>query len=285
MTGSWQKPNEEDVVFYETHGWWVSSGSLSDEAIEDLLYGAERYYAGERDTAFPLELPTDWTPDKGDILRQNDYVSLQLDEFRDFLRTSPVAEAAAVLSRTKSIRLFHDQLLYKPPDVTGPKVSVGWHTDRAYWQTCTSASMISAWVPLQDCTIAMGPLMVIDKSHHWPDREEFRNFHTGDMTTLTAKQREAELEVEEVPFELRRGQVSFHHCMTMHGSYPNRTSTPRLAFAAHFQDESNRYRPARTASGKQVVHINDILCRKDSDGLPDYADPDICPLLWPRANG
>jgi ectoine hydroxylase-related dioxygenase (phytanoyl-CoA dioxygenase family) len=280
MKDDWTFPEKADVTFYEEHGWWVSPQCLSDSLIDELIYGAERYYANERDTPLAIDLPTDWTEEKGNILRQNDYVSLQMNEFRNILIESQLAATAGILAGTSSIRLFHDQLLYKPPGVEGPQASVGWHTDRAYWQTCTSTSMISAWIPLQDSTAEMGSLAVFDGSHLWEEDTSFRNFHSGDMTNLRQRLEDRGLPVQEKILELRKGQVSFHHCKTMHGSYPNRSPRPRLAFAVHFQDATNAYVAAQTVDGKQVIHFNDLLCRRDANNQPDYADPEICPLLW-----
>ena len=41
---------------------------------------------------------------------------------------------AAKLAGTEGIRLVHDQLIYKPPDV-GQASHIGWHQDLGYW-TC-----------------------------------------------------------------------------------------------------------------------------------------------------
>ena len=71
----------------------------------------------------------------------------------------------------------------------------------------------------------------------------------------------------------------------IHGSEVNRSQRARLALAVHFQDQPNRYVPHTDATGRPTVHINDLLCRKDSGGKPDYADPAICPVLWPGRKG
>jgi ectoine hydroxylase-related dioxygenase (phytanoyl-CoA dioxygenase family) len=37
-----------------------------------------------------------------------------------------------------------------------------------------------------------------------------------------------------VPAVLKRGQASFHHPLTVHGSFPNRSARPRRAVALNF---------------------------------------------------
>lgn len=81
-----------------------------------------------------------------------------------------------------------------------------------------------------------------------------------------------------VPATLRRGQVSFHHCRTIHGSGPNRSGQPRRSLAVHLQPDDNRFESAAPAAG----HRNDDLCRRTATGEPDYTDPELFPRLWPR---
>jgi ectoine hydroxylase-related dioxygenase (phytanoyl-CoA dioxygenase family) len=78
-----------------------------------------------------------------------------------------------------------------------------------------------------------------------------------------------------VPIELRRGQVSFHHCKTLHGSGPNLAAKPRRSLVVHFQPSDNEY----VERGR--YHPNDDLVAKTGSGFPDYSDPLICPPLFP----
>jgi ectoine hydroxylase-related dioxygenase (phytanoyl-CoA dioxygenase family) len=274
-------PTDDDVRFFRERGWYVSGTILSEEMIEDALYGIDRYYAGERDRTLPIRRGyLDWKPEHGDILRQNDYVSLQNDEIRDLVMTPVIGAIAARLAGATTVRLFHDQLIYKPP--TGhAETAVGWHSDRAYWQTCTSQRMLTAWVPFVQTSERSGTLTMIDGSHRWSDVERFDTFTDHDMRALESQFESHGVPAARVPMELTPGQASFHHCRTLHGSFPNRSATPRIALAIHMQDETNAYQRRLDAKGDPILHVNDVLCRSDEHGTPDYTDPDICPVLWP----
>lgn len=273
-------PSEEDVRFYQEHGWYVSPRILSEEQIEDALHGMKRFYAGERDHRLTIQRGyLDWTPEDGDVLRQNDYVSLQNDEIRDLVLAPVISAIAAKLSGAEAIRLFHDQLIYKPATGEAETV-VGWHSDRAYWQTCTSERMLTAWVPFVPTSARSGTLMMIDGSHRWPEVEEFATFNEHDLAALEGRLERQGRSLERVPMELEPGQMSFHHCRMLHGSMPNRSQDPRIALAIHFQDDTNAYQAAYDSSGAPMLHINDAMCRTRDDGTPDYADPDICPVLY-----
>ncbi|MES2639519.1 MAG: phytanoyl-CoA dioxygenase family protein [Myxococcota bacterium] len=277
-------PSEDDVTFYEQHGYYTSARIYADDELDDAVYGSERYYAGERDTVFPLRGGyLDWRPEDGEGLRQNDYVSLQNDEIRRLVEHPLLGAIAARLCReTESVRLFHDQLVYKPPGELEGTTIVGWHTDRAYWRTCTSDRMLTAWIPFHAVDARSGTLTVIDGSHRWEGAERLHTFRDKDLAGLASRMFPAGAGVREVPMTLARGAVSFHHCRLIHGSYPNRGVRPRVALAVHMQDAANRYIAHYDAAGNPILHINDTLCRKRADGDPDYADNNICPVVWAR---
>jgi len=275
-------PSTEDVEFYQEHGWWVAPEIIPDDVLDAALLGAERHYAGERD--HPLLITggyLDWRPEHGNVIRLNDYVSLQNDDLRELVSLPAIAATAARLARTESIRLFHDQLICKPTGLDPTESTVGWHVDAAYWQTCSSRHMLTAWIPFQECDDEIGALSFIDRSHIRSDTEWMKTFNEHDLQALERSFGAHGEPIRRVSLRLKRGQVSFHHCRTIHGSEANRSDRDRLALALHFQDHSNHYVSHTDASGKRTVHINDLLCRKDAQGNPDYSDPDICPLLWP----
>ena len=274
-------PTDEDIRSYHERGYWISPVVLSDEVLDDALHGVERHYAGERDAHLPLSGGyLDWSPEQREVLRLNDYVSMQNDELRDVVFQVVISAIAARLAGTTEIRLFHDQLVSKPAGQNVQEANIGWHVDAAYWQTCTSRSMLTAWVPFQDVTEEMGPITFIEGSHKWPDTEWMKTFNDRDLEKLEQSFTATGQTMKKVPVPMKRGQVSFHHCLTIHGGLPNRSATDRIALAIHLQDEANRYCRHVDENGKATLHINDLLCRKDADGSPDYSDPEVCPILW-----
>lgn len=276
-------PTGEDITFYRRHGWWVAPKVIPDDVLDTAVLGAERHYAGERD--YPLLITggyLDWRPEHGNVIRLNDYTSLQNDDIRQLVDLPEIAAIAGRLAQSESIRLFHDQLICKPAGLDADASRVGWHVDAAYWQTCSSRNMLTAWIPFQDCEDDIGALSFIDSSHLRSDTEWMKTFNEHDLRALERAfgAGEADAGSAKIALRMRRGQVSFHHCRTIHGSDANRSQRDRLALALHFQDHSNRYVRHVDSSGQRTVHINDLLCRKDERGDPDYSDPDICPVLW-----
>jgi ectoine hydroxylase-related dioxygenase (phytanoyl-CoA dioxygenase family) len=142
--------------------------------------------------------------------------------------------------------------------------------------------MLTAWIPFQNTTAEMGSLMVMDGSHRWSGNEWMATSHERDLEVLESRISSPTTELRKITIEIKRGQVSFHHCMAVHGSPPNRSTNTRVALAVHLQPGENRYTPAFSDSGRRIGHTNDLLCRTDEFGNPDYSDPRIFPVLWPQ---
>lgn len=272
-------PTEDDVRFYREHGYYLSKPIFTDEEIAAAVRGSERYYALDLDDPEVPALATvrpQRTPGPG--LRKNDYASFFSRDLGHLVRHPLLGAIAARLAETEEIRLWHDQLLYKPPQDPERKANVGWHTDRGYWKTCSSANMLTAWIPFHDCDEAMGTITMIDGSHLWPDNTDALDFFSNDLEGLEKRFNTGGKAVVKVPMNMKRGQVSFHHCLTIHGSGPNYTANPRRSIAVHLQDASNRWQEYHYADARLARHGNDDLVEK-IEGRPDYRDRNVCPRL------
>lgn len=273
-------PTDEEVRFYQTHGYYKSRVLFSEAEIDAALAASEEFYRGEVDGP-PLKGKTHlgWSPANGDVLRKNDHASFQKRGLARLTQSALLGAVAARLAQTSEIRLWHDQLLYKPVDQPDRKANVGWHTDRGYWKTCVSTNLITAWIPFHDCDSQMGTISMIEGSHLWPDNSETLDFFSNDLEGLESRFQTGGHEVIKVPMNLKKGEVSFHHCLTIHGSGPNRSSSPRRSIAVHLQDQANHWQEYHFGDGSLARHDNDDLVRKLSD-VPDYSDPAVCPVLW-----
>ena len=274
-------PTPEDIAFYEEHGWFITKKIIPDEIIDLAIAGSEKFYRGERDATLPVDTGySNWKLEDGDTLRNNEFVSLQKKELAQLALQPIIGAIAARLARTEEIRLLDDQLVYKPPQTKNS--TVGWHCDRAYWSTCSSHKLLTAWIPFHDVDEARGPLVVIDRSHKWSGLENMRFFNDPNLEKLADQLPIAKKEIVKVPMVMEKGQVSFHNCWTIHGSYPNRSDKFRLALAVHLQDRDNCYRPFTNKQGKEIHIFDERLCRKLANGDPDFSDPAVFPILRPK---
>ncbi len=279
-------PTDEDVASYEALGYYVSKPGVIPEQVLDLARrGSERLYAGDVDRPLPIASGYSRSVRIDEVTPRNDeFVSLQIDELAAFVRHPLIGAIAARLARAESIRLLDDQLVWKPsrPGAAASTVT-GWHSDGAYWSTCSSTRLLTAWVPLHDIAPDGAPLVVMARSHRWNGVRHLRQFNVPDLDALQAKLRAEGHDVEVVPLALRSGQVSFHHMWTVHGSLPNTSGGPRLSYAIHLQDGGNAYRPYRTPEGREIHIFDESLCRRTAAGDPDFTDPAVFPELWRSA--
>lgn len=275
-------PTEEDVAFYEEHGWFISKKVIPDEVLDEAMQGSEKFYRSERDATLPYSTGySDWKPGDGDAVRNNQHVSYRKKELRQLALQPIIGAIAARLAKTTEIRLFEDTLIYKAPITNGDEKGgiVGWHTDYSYSSNCTSNKMLSAWIPFHDIDQDRAPLVVLDGSHKWCGTEHMRCFNNQDLKEIEQKFTQKGREIFEVPIIMKKGQISFHHSYTIHGSYRNYSNSARLAFALYLQDYANRYQPFWN-NGEQIHHFLDRVCRKQPNGDPDYTDPAVFPVLW-----
>jgi hypothetical protein len=131
--GSLPVPTAEQVTAYRRDGFLVVRDLVPAAVLDAAERGMQRFYAGDHDRPFPGRTrydDADWSPDDGpDVLRKNDYASRMVDELATLVTWPGIARFAAELAGASGIRLWHDQLLYKPPAPASERTTegnVGW---------------------------------------------------------------------------------------------------------------------------------------------------------------
>ena len=277
-------PTEADILQYEKSGYYISPVVLSTELLEKAELGVEALYRGEKNRECPeiIGLAND-VFDDSKALMNNEYVRFQRTEIWNVISEPIVAAIAARLARTDEIRLFADALMCKFPAKENNLGTFGWHTDKAYWPTCTSNDMLTAWIPFQDTTSDMGPMHVIEGSHHWVMNDELRKHCSvvnPNLNEFETYLKNSGKQYESIPVTLKKGQISFHNSNVFHGSPTNFSNRRRMALIAHLQDRKNKYRSAFDANGRKIVIGYDKMCGRDKNDNPDYRDQQFFPVLW-----
>ncbi len=164
------------------------------------------------------------------------------DLFRAHLYNPAICEMVARLMDADVVRVWHDQVQYKPSRIGGP---TNWHQDHPYWPIIQPADLISAWVALEDADVENGCMWMVPGSHRWgphkggtigTNLEDFSP--TPDLSLLPPG-----IDVTPVPCSVKAGEVMFHHCLTWHGSPPNNSDRGRPAIAVHYMPGYTRYEP------------------------------------------
>lgn len=153
--------------------------------------------------------------------------------FRALVTNPQLAEMAAQLTGAKELRIWHDQVQYKPKALGG---RLGWHQDSPLWQNLMPKDQqITAWIALDDAEADNGCMYMVPGSHKWGDKMQTIHDMAGQGYQLPERF-EGEL-LQLIMCPVRRGHVHFHHSLTWHGSGPNHSNRPRRAIGVHFMTE------------------------------------------------
>ncbi|MBI4427674.1 MAG: phytanoyl-CoA dioxygenase family protein [Ignavibacteriales bacterium] len=264
-------PTAEDIAFYNKNGYWLSPKLFSDKELEQFREHHARVVAGEYETKRP---PLSRDPEPGDTSKlvqvNNAYWT---DATIAKLTLHPlIGQIAARLSGVRGIRLWHDQLLYKPPQ-SGKAGNIGWHQDLGYWKCLDKSKAITAWVALEDVDEENGCMEVVPGSHLWGPLGEDHFYHQDVEEQIKRIEEKTGQRFSTAPCVLKAGCVSFHHCVTIHGSRANLSRRPRISLAIHLIADGTRYKAGTTSDD----HTSNTLLHP-ADGEP-YAGP-YFPVLF-----
>ncbi|XP_055865674.1 phytanoyl-CoA dioxygenase domain-containing protein 1-like [Biomphalaria glabrata] len=133
------------------------------------------------------------------------------------------------------VRFWHDQLFAKPAKHGGV---VAWHQDYSYWTRTRPMQHITVHIALEDQTEDNGTIQYIPGSHRWNRNGEplpILDFNFKDMEIIKSILTPEELEqFKPEPANLHKGEASFHHALSVHGSYENRSDQPRRAAVLNY---------------------------------------------------
>ena len=156
--------------------------------------------------------------------------------FKKLVTLPQIAAMAAQLSGAKQLRIWHDQIQYKPKELGG---RLHWHQDSPLWATLQPKDgQLSAWVALDDAEADNGCMYMVPGSHRWGNRQKLLD------TFPQGGQLPEEFEGHPLHFMMcpvKKGHVHFHHSLTWHGSGTNHSKRPRRAIAIHFMTEQTTY--------------------------------------------
>ena len=248
--------NEQQVAFFKEQGYVLGGRVLSDDQIEQLR--AETLCViGQKDDKTvkqPVMCHNMGRPEAPVWQIVNIWMASQ--PFLKHALSNPTVceEVAQLHDGAESLRIWHDQIQYKPAGQGGVNM---WHQDSPYWGILTPKhAQVTAWVALDDVDESNGCMSMVPRSHLWGNAIQF--LHTlkqfDDMRS-TKEWDGHPIEVKYAP--VKKGHVHYHHSLTWHGSHANTSDRPRRAIALHYMTNETRYVAGGNHPMKQFVHVED----------------------------
>lgn len=171
--------------------------------------------------------------------------------FKELVSNKQIATGLQQLTGATELRIWHDQIQYKPPQVGGVNM---WHQDAPYWPILEPMTEVSAWVALDDVDVDNGCMSMVPGSHLWGDNIDY--IHTLEDFDAMPDTFDGHT-IEVVPCPVKKGEVHFHHALTWHGSHANTSTKPRRAIAIHYMTQDTRFVASGDHVMKQFVEVND----------------------------
>jgi len=112
----------------------------------------------------------------------------------------------------------------------------------------------TVWIPLHDCPTEVGPLQILEGSHHFGFQTHIdENLHVPEIPSG------AEMGDEWAGGDINAGDVLIFHSLTVHAAAPNLSDRMRISLDCRFQDYARAINPANLAfagdSGKSWDEI------------------------------
>lgn len=147
---------------------------------------------------------------------------------KELIFNKRMAKIAADLMQVKSVRLYHDQALFKE---AGGGITP-WHADQHYWPLETDKT-VTAWIPLQGTPLEMGPLEFSAGSQ---EIMEGRDLSISDESEAAIQKRLKVTDYKHViePFDV--GEISFHSGWVFHRAGANSTNQVRKVMTIIYMD-------------------------------------------------
>jgi ectoine hydroxylase-related dioxygenase (phytanoyl-CoA dioxygenase family) len=185
--------------------------------------------------------------------------------FRELLSNDAIVNEIAQLTGAKQLRVWHDQIQYKPAGTGGVN---SWHQDWPYWPTLTPMTeQVSAWIALDDVDEGNGCMSMVPGSHLWGNNIDF--LHTiKEFDKMPSEFQGHKIEVKKAP--VPRGFVHYHHGLTWHGSHENKSGRKRRAIAVHYMTE-------KTLFAKRSGHPMDQFAKVKEGAM---LEGEHFPLVW-----
>jgi len=188
---------------------------------------------------------------------------------KELVFSKRIAQIATALMETDGVRLYHDQALFKE---SGGGITP-WHADQYYWPLETDKT-ITAWIPLQETPLPMGPLEFSAGSHVIV---EGRELEIGDKSEELIDKKLRVTDFKHVVEAFDLGEISFHSGWVFHRAGANTTDEMRKVMTIIYMDKDM---VLKNPENKNQEHDWNTWCPNAKIGA--VIDTPLNPILYSK---
>lgn len=221
---------------FEENGYLILRNLIEPEVLDSLKRALLQVIGGNCASASNTVKRND-----GRLTTQLRHLHMTHPLIQEFIYYPKLGAIASVLmNHTPEVRLWHDQIIFKPARIGGP---VAWHQDYFYWQHTSAPDMVTAWCAITNSTPENGCMYVVPGSHRWGLMENRYKHEDNELEFLLTDGVRGKQNgpITKRPLVMQPSDVSFHHPMLIHGSYNNDSDEDRLGYVLHYLPAHLRY--------------------------------------------
>jgi ectoine hydroxylase-related dioxygenase (phytanoyl-CoA dioxygenase family) len=243
---------QEQIATFQANGFVNGGVVLTDNEVETLRDETMRVIEErERQDIQQPVLVRNLSRSEGAPVWQIVNIWMASEPFRNLIYHPKITQGLAQLARATELRIWHDQIQYKPAEIGGVNM---WHQDAPYWPIIAPMTEVTAWVALDDADVDNGCMSMVPGSHLWGNNIEF--LHTLKQYEDMPSAFEGH-EIKVVRCPVKKGEVHYHHALTWHGSHANTSGRPRRAIALHYMTQDARFVASGNHPMKPFVEVED----------------------------
>ncbi len=256
---------DEQISAFDRDGLLNSGPILEDSEIEEITDGLNRVLdVGPEGFAEGEPQPVSYrnmrsSAEGGQAVWQIVNIWEASPAFERLIYHPFIVKAISQLTGQRNLQVWHDQIQYKPAESGG---ATTWHQDAPLWPIIKPMTPVSAWIPMDDADEENGCMWMVPGSHRWGNQMEFLRTQSHlqtleEFNSLAGFEPPDGVSSTPVPWPVLRGEISFHHSLTWHGSPYNTSTRPRRAIAIHFMTGEAKFDASGNHLMKRFVDMPD----------------------------
>lgn len=219
------KLTDEQIQFYQKNRFIKLKNVFDEETISFFNNAISNRVALMNTESTPLDQRSTY----GKAFLQLFNLWREDELVKTFIFSERLAKIASDLMQVDGVRIYHDQALFKE----GGGGITPWHADQYYWPLETDKT-VTAWIPLQETPLELGPLEFSAGSHQIV---EGRDLEIGDESEIVIQQKLKVTNFDHIIEAFDLGEVSFHSGWVFHRAGANTTNQMRKVMTIIYMEK------------------------------------------------